>query len=114
MAKVREWLFWESNRLGFSLPHLRFARKFAPQDYPKDMLQWLQNRFEADIARLALELRDGRHFVLGSSVTMADFSLCGYLFWADQAEVFVPPEVEEWLKRIAALPGWKSPYSLLT
>jgi glutathione S-transferase len=50
MAKVREWLFWESNRLGFSLPHLRFARKFAPQDYPKDMLRWIQNRFEADIS----------------------------------------------------------------
>jgi glutathione S-transferase len=114
MARVREWLFWEANRLGLSLPHLRYARRFAPQDYNPGVLQWLRTRYDADIARLADEFADGRAFVLGDAPTMADCALCGYLFWADEADVPVPAAVQGWLTRIRSLPGWRAPDDLLS
>ena len=113
LARVREWLFWEANRLGLSLPHLRFARRFDAQAYPEGSLIWFERRYDADIERLELELRDGRHFILDDQPSIADFSLCAYLYWADQAQVTVPPGVAAWLMRISQLPGWAEPYALL-
>jgi glutathione S-transferase len=113
LARVREWLFWEANRLGLSLPHLRYARRFEALAYPEGSLVWFERRYLADIERLVHELRDGRRFILDDQPSMADFSLCGYLFWADQAGVSVPPAVADWLTRISQLPGWAAPATLL-
>lgn len=113
LTRAREWLFWEANRLGLSLPHLRFARCFEPQAYPQGSLVWFERRYDADIERLEQELRDGRHFILDDQPSAADFSLCAYLFWADQAQVAVPGTVAAWLTRIRQLPGWAEPYTLL-
>lgn len=113
MARSRQWLFWESNRLGMSLPHLRFARYFQPAAYPPGLLDWLEQRYNKDIERLAKEFNDGRRFVLDDQPSIADFSLCGYLFWADQAQVEIPVPVKAWLGRIRQLPGWGAPYTLL-
>jgi glutathione S-transferase len=106
--RVREWLFWEANRIGFSLPNLRYCLRVSGGE--PAVLAMLRQRYEADCARLERELADGRPFILGNSPTVADVSLCGYLFWADQAQVEVPPGVASWLERIAALPGWRHPY----
>ena len=113
LARAREWLFWEANRLGLSLPHLRFARRFDAQAYPEGSLFWFERRYDADTARLEQELRDGRRFILDDQPSVADFGLCGYLYWADQAQVTVPPGVAAWLTRISQLPGWAAPYALL-
>ncbi len=113
LDRCREWLFWESNRLAMSLPHIRFARKFAPEQYTEGALAWLFKRYESDIARLENELSDGRQFMLDDAPTIADFSLCGYLFWADQAQIILPSQVQNWLERIAAIPRYSPPYTLL-
>lgn len=113
LDRAREWLFWEANRIGFSFPHLRFARKFAPEQYPADVVAWLRQRFDQDIARLEAELSDGRRFILDDQPTIADFSLCGYLFWSEQAALALPPHVTSWLGNISALPGWQAPYELM-
>lgn len=64
MARVREWLFWESNRIGLSLPHVRFARRFSPAEYPAATVEWLERRYTADIARLDLALSPRQGFIL--------------------------------------------------
>jgi glutathione S-transferase len=108
MERVREWLFWEANRIGFSLPNLRYCLRVTGAD--PAVLAMLRQRYQADAARLERELADGRAFILGDGPTVADVSLCGYLFWAEQAQVEVPLGVNAWLERIAALPGWRHPY----
>ncbi|HEX7645262.1 MAG TPA: glutathione S-transferase family protein [Burkholderiaceae bacterium] len=113
LDRCREWLFWEANRIAMSLPHLRFARKFAPEQYPEGALQWLGQRYESDIARLEHEFSDGRRFILGDDASIADFALCGYMFWPEQAGVEFPAHVNRWLDNIRALPGWKHPYELM-
>ncbi|WP_028104929.1 glutathione S-transferase family protein [Pseudoduganella violaceinigra] len=112
LARCREWLFWEANRIGTSLPHLRFGQRFDPQAYPAGVLEWMRSRFDADIARLNEELSDGRAFLLGDTPTIADFSICGYMFWPEQAHVGYPAYVMAWLERIRALPGWRHPYDM--
>jgi glutathione S-transferase len=106
--RVREWLFWEANRIGFSLPNLRYCLRVTGGD--PAVIAMLRQRYDADAARLDQELADGRAFILGDAPTVADLSLCSYLFWAEQAQVAVPPFVAAWLGRIAALPGWRHPY----
>jgi glutathione S-transferase len=110
LAQVREWLVWEANRIGFSLPNLRYGLKFTPGGLAPDVEAMMRARFALDIARLESELGDGRAFILGDAPTVADFSLSGYLFWPEQAGVAVPPAVQAWLDRISTLPGWRHPY----
>jgi len=113
LAQVREWLFWEANRLGLSLPHVRFARQFAPQDYAPGTQEWLLSRYRQDIQRLDAEFSDGRAFVLDDHISVVDCALCGYLFWADEMGLEVPARVRKWLRRIQQQPGWQHPRQLL-
>lgn len=58
-----------------------------------------------------------RPFIIGDRPTVADISLCGYLsFPVEESGYNLAarfPSVHAWLVRIAALPGWRSPYDLL-
>ena len=109
-----EWLFWEANRIGFSVSNLRFARRFAP-DTPSDVIAWLEARARADLSRLDEEFRAKEGFLLGSTISIADIACCGYLFWPEQTglDYRAWPHVAGWLERIKALPGWAHPYVLL-
>ena len=111
-VRVREWLAWEANRLAMSFPHLRFSRRFTRADPVLEA--WRTQRMQADFDRLDGHLRE-TPFIVGDAATIADISCCGYLFWADQAEVdLVPwPAIVAWLERIRSLPGWSAPYDLL-
>lgn len=112
--QVREWLFWEANRIGISVPNLRFALRWIPDTRP-DVLDWLRARAVADLDRMNAEFA-ARRFLLGEMPTVADLSCCGYLYWADQAGIDLAPwpHVRRWLDDIAALPGWQQPYDLMS
>ena len=111
-VRVREWLAWEANRLAMSFPHLRFSRRFTRADPVLEA--WWTQRMQADFDRLDGHLRE-IPFIVGDAATIADISCCGYLFWADQAEVDLAPwpAIVAWLERIRSLPGWSAPYDLL-
>ena len=111
-TRVREWLAWEANRIAMSLPHLRFSRRFTPAG--EALEAYWAGRMNADLDRLDRAL-DESVFLAGDAPTIADMSCCGYLFWADQAEVDLArwPRVTAWLDRIRSLPRFKAPYDLL-
>lgn len=111
--KVREWLFWEANRIGFSVPNLRYYTKFFP-DFPDENREFLVRRVVADLKTLSRYLQD-RAFLVGDTLTIADLSCCGYLYWLDEAGVDISefPHVKDWLGRISTTPGWHAPYLLL-
>jgi len=111
-TRVREWLAWEANRIAMSLPHLRFSRRFTPAGAALEA--YWAGRMNADLDRLDRALEE-TPFLAGDAPTIADISCCGYLFWADQAEVDLArwPSVTAWLERIRSLPRFKAPYDLL-
>ena len=111
-TRVREWLSWEANRIAMSLPHLRFSRRFTSAG--EALESYWTGRMRSDLDRLDRALEEGA-FLVGETPTIADISCCGYLFWADQAEVDLAPwpAVGAWLERIRSQPRWRAPYDLL-
>lgn len=105
---VLEWLSWETNRIGFSVPNLRFALRWAPQ--PDEVLAYLRARAEADLATLDAFLSSSE-FLLPSGPTVADLSCSAYLFWLPQAGLSdaAYPQVRRWLSALRRLPGWQHP-----
>jgi glutathione S-transferase len=111
--QVREWLFWEANRIGISVANLRYALRWLPDTKP-EVLDWLRARALADLGRMNDEF-SARKFLLGDFATVADIACCGYLYWLDQAGLDIAqwPAVGRWLTDISALPDWKHPYDLM-
>ncbi|MGH8221890.1 MAG: glutathione S-transferase family protein, partial [Woeseiaceae bacterium] len=73
-----EWLSWETNRVGFSVPNLRFALLWAKQ--PREVLTFLRSRAEADLRTLDAFLSCSE-YLLHSGPTVADISCSAYLLW---------------------------------
>lgn len=117
--RVTEWLGWEANRIGLSLPNLRVSRQWAAQ--PPEVDAWLERRTLADLQVLEAALAaaasaDGGPWLLpGNAPTIADISCAAYLFWLHQVGLAVPdyPAIARWLAALAALPGWQHPDTAL-
>lgn len=111
-AQLLEWLFWEANRIGFSVPNLRAVLTYAQQTSPQ-VEQWLRARALEDLSRLDREL-ESKPFLLGEDATVADLACCAYLYWPEQAALDLAewPHLLAWLDRIRALPGWAAPYEI--
>jgi len=106
--QVREWLFWETNRIGFSVPNLRYALKWVAQ--PPDVLHFLHNRAVADLHTLNDAL-SASEYLLPSGPSIADISCSAYLHWLDQADVLVSDyqHIARWLCGLKHLPSWQHP-----
>lgn len=114
--KCLEWLVWEANKIGMCLPQIRCHEKLV-KDHPGFYLSqgaydWLMARYTHDVGVLNQALAD-KLFILGATPSIADFSLCAYLMYADEMNLDVPENVENWLNRLRAQEGWKSPYDML-
>lgn len=112
-SALTEWLFWEANRIGFSLPNLRHGLR-APLSAATADLAWFRARLTADLCQLDGALSEAS-FLLGPAVSVADIACSAYLFFADQIDLDLKawPAVEAWLERIRSLAGWRHPYDLL-
>ncbi len=113
-TQVNEWLMWEQSRLGFSLPNLRFERKFK-SDCDPAVLAWLGARLREDLDVLNTHLEQGDGFIVGDKLSIADCSLAGYLYWLGDAglEIANWPAVEAWLTKLSSQEGWQHPDDLM-
>jgi glutathione S-transferase len=113
--EVLRWLFWDNHKLSTQIGTTRFLMNFLPPEKrPEGVIPFLQGRLKAAYTVLNDHLAT-RHWVVGDSPTIADLSLCGYLYYPepygfDRADW---PHVDAWLNRISALAGWQHPYDLL-
>jgi glutathione S-transferase len=105
---IVEWLFWESNRIGFSVPNLRYALLWGAQ--PPEVIDYLRHRVMVDLGTLD-EVLSKTAFLLPSGPTIADLSCSAYLFWLHQIDITDREfsNVERWLSALRALPGWAHP-----
>uniref|UniRef100_A0A4W5L858 Glutathione S-transferase n=1 Tax=Hucho hucho TaxID=62062 RepID=A0A4W5L858_9TELE len=101
-AALREWLSWEANRIGFSLPNLRYSRQFSPQGTAVEA--WLEQRCRADLDVLNAQLAQ-QDYLLASGLSVADLSASAYLWWLADAALDIRdwPHVARWLAP-AAMP----------
>ena len=113
LQQCLEWLVWEANRIGMCLPQLRADRQFPQMSLDPGARGWLLERYRHDVGVLDRQLADGRDFFLGNELSIVDFSLCGYLMFAEEADVEVPDNVSHWLQRLRGLDGWQPPQKML-
>src|SRR5262249_40390037 len=113
--EVLRWLFWDNHNLTGYLATYRFRRTFTPDPDPA-VLAFLLHRIDDFLGILDQHVKD-RAFVIGDRATIADLSLCAYLSFPENETGYDLganyPCVRAWLGRVAALPGWRSPYELL-
>ncbi len=113
--KVLRWTLWDNHKLNANLATLRFMRNFLPEaKRDAGVIGFLDGR-----ARAALKVLDGhmetRDWVTTGTLTTADLSCAGYLFYGDELGIDLndTPHVTRWLDRMKALPGWAHPYDLM-
>jgi glutathione S-transferase len=111
--EILRWLLWDNHKLTSYVGTLRFLLRFQKTG-ETPVTEFLRGRVNTNLALLEGRLT-GRAFVTGDRPSIADLSICGYLYWPDEFGVaWVDyPNIEAWLARIAALPGWVHPYQLM-
>jgi glutathione S-transferase len=112
--EILRWLLWDNHKLTSYTATLRFLRSIAPTPGDPAVIAFLRGRAETAWGVLEAHLA-GRTHVVGDRLTIADLSLCGYLFWPEEIGVdwAAYPAIAAWLERIRALPGWAPPYALM-
>ena len=79
-------------------------------------MAFLKGRIDGNLAILDKRLATAP-FVLGDRPTIADISLCAYLYYPAEEFGFdiaaQHKNIAAWLMRIKALPGWAHPYDLM-
>ena len=115
-AEQREmlrWLLWDNHKLTSYTATYRFMRAFTKDPDPA-VLKVFQARAETAWGILDAHLA-GRNYVVDDRLTIADLSLCGYLFWPEEIGVDWAqyPHIRDWLARIRGEPRWVHPYELM-
>jgi len=112
--EVLRWLLWDNHKLTSYTATYRFMRALTKDPDPAVLAEFGKR------ARAAWGVLDthlaGREWIAADRCTIADLSICGYLFFDDEIGVdwgVEYPAVARWLDRLRALPRWKHPYALM-
>ena len=114
--EVLRWLFFDNHKFTSYLASWRYMKAFAAAEPDPGVAQWLQSRIASAFEIVEKQLMQ-RAFIAGDAPTIADMSLCGYLYYpADETGIDIAaryPAMFTWLGRLKELPGWTAPYELL-
>lgn len=110
------WIIFDNQKVGGFLGPYRFLRSLAPSPPDPAVLGFLKARIDNSLAIVDKRLA-GRSFLIGDRPTIADISMCGYMYYpAEEFGFDIPaahPNIGGWLDRLKALPGWSHPYDLM-
>ena len=111
--EILRWTLFDNHKFTSYTATLRYLLNFVPTTDPA-VIAMLRARAEGAWKVLDAHLA-GREWVVGRRPTIADFSLAGYVYWPEEYDANWDnyPGIRDWSARIAALPGWKSPYQLM-
>ena len=113
--EVLRWMFWDNQKLTGTIAPLRFLLNFLPAEKRvPEVIDFLRGRARAAAQVLEGHL-EGRTWIVGTAPTIADFSLAGYLYYAEDKgmERADWPAIDAWLERLAQVPGWAHPYDVM-
>ena len=111
--EILRWLLFDNHKLTSYTATYRFMRAFVANP-DKAVMSEFRKRSETAWGVLNAHLA-GRRYVVSDALSIADLSLCGYLFYDDEIGVDWNdyPHVRDWLGRIREEPRWKHPYALM-
>ncbi len=111
--EILRWILFDNHKLTSYTATYRFMREFAAAPEPAVLAEF-RKRSETAWRILEAHLAT-RTYIVGERLTIADLSMCGYLYFGGEfgEDWSTYPAVLDWLARIAAMPHWKHPYSLM-
>lgn len=113
--EVLRWVLWDNHKLSSQAGMVRFLSNFLPEDKRNaDVIGFATGRLVAAFQTLDAHLQ-GRDWIVGDSLTNADLSCCGYLYYPEPFgfDRAAYPNIDAWLTRLSEQPGWKPPYDLM-
>ena len=111
--EILRWMLFDNHKFTSYIATLRFMISLAKTG-ETPVTEFLRQRFTN-----SLKIVDGhlaaQPFLIGKRATIADLSLCGYMYYGEELPLSLDPfiHVLNWLDRIKSLPGWKHPYELM-
>ena len=114
--EVLRWMFFDNHKFTSYFATWRFLKSFAPTAPDAVIEKFLRSRIDNAFGIVERHLAS-REYMVGAQPTIADMSLCGYVYYPpeesgyDLAKQF--PAIARWAERLKQLPGWKPPYELL-
>jgi glutathione S-transferase len=114
--EVLRWLFFDNHKFTSYFASYRFMKAFGPGAPDQAVMNWLRGRLDNAFGIVDRHLA-GRSFLVGKTPTIADFSLCGYLFYPVEESGYDVAgrfrNIGAWLERVREVPGWANPYDIL-
>jgi glutathione S-transferase len=114
--EVLRWLFFDNHKFTSYFATYRFMKAFGPAVPDPAVMAWLRARLD-NAFRIVEKHLEGRAFMVGNAATIADLSLCGYLYYPVEESGYEVaahyPNIGAWLGRVQAVPGWAQPYDIL-
>jgi len=111
--EILRWILFDNHKFTSYMGTRRFLLTLLKQD-DGDVTKFFEER-----AKIALDIVEkhmaGRDFIATPQLSIADISMCGYLYYGDELKLDFNqyPNITAWMDRIAATPGWKHPYDLM-
>jgi len=111
--EILRWILFDNHKLTSYIATLRFLLQFQ-RSGETPVTEFMRGRVRSALGVLQAHLAQREWVALGRP-SIADLSLCGYLFWNDEFGVDWDdhPAIGRWLERIRSLPGWVHPYELM-
>ena len=111
--EILSWILFDNHKFTSYMGTRRFFLRFMETGDTEI------TNFLGDRAKGALEIVEkhmaARDFIATPALSIADISMCGYLYYGDELELELGnyPNITGWIERIAATKGWKHPYDLM-
>ena len=111
--EILRWILFDNHKLTSYIATLRFLRRFTDQG-ESPVTEFLEARAKGALKVLDRHLASSA-FAAGDALTIADLSLCGYLYFDEEIGFSLEPyaNVNRWLDDIRTMPGWGDPYQLM-
>jgi glutathione S-transferase len=110
------WIIFDNQKVNGFLGPFRFLKNFAKPAGDPAVMNFLKARIDGNLAIVNKRLEKAP-FLLGDRPTIADVSMCAYLFYPPEEFGFdirkEHPAISAFLDRMMALPGWGHPYKLM-
>lgn len=114
--EVLRWLFFDNHKFTSYFASYRFMKAFGATAPDPAVMAWLRGRLDNAFGIVDRHLAD-REFMVGAQPTIADLSLCGYLYYPVEESGYEIegryPRIAAWLARVRTVPGWADPYDIL-
>lgn len=109
--EIYRWILFDNHKFTANIATLRYQVALMKQP-ESDVTKFLRGRVENAMKVVEAHLAH-TDFIACGRMTIADLSLCGYLFYGEELPFDISPRVDAWCQKIRALPGWKHPYDLM-